>query len=47
MEGRARHITPESLLQPSDMAVVVLNALGLPRTAEVKDIGIRPLHKTP
>jgi NADP-dependent 3-hydroxy acid dehydrogenase YdfG len=44
-EGKAYH--PESLLQPSDMAVVVLNALGLPRMAEVKDIGIRPLHKPP
>lgn len=34
---------PESLLQPEDVASVVLNALCLPRTAEVTDIHIRPM----
>jgi NADP-dependent 3-hydroxy acid dehydrogenase YdfG len=42
-KGRAYH--PEYLLQPSDVAAVVLNALCLPRTAEVTDISIRPLRK--
>lgn len=36
---------PECLLQPQDVASVVLNALSLPRTAEVTDITIRPLTK--
>ena len=34
------------LLQPEDIAKVVLNALTLPRTAEVTDIHIRPLVKS-
>ncbi|WP_206732750.1 SDR family NAD(P)-dependent oxidoreductase [Bradyrhizobium zhanjiangense] len=37
---------PELLLQPSDVASVVMNALLLPRTAEVTDIHIRPMTKT-
>jgi len=36
---------PERLVQPEDVASVVLNALSLPRTAEVTDISIRPLLK--
>jgi NADP-dependent 3-hydroxy acid dehydrogenase YdfG len=36
---------PERLLQPQDVAAVVINALTLPRTAEVTDISIRPLMK--
>ena len=36
---------PERLLQPDDIASVVLNALSLPRTAEVTEIKIRPLIK--
>lgn len=36
---------PERLLQPEDVASVVLHALGLPRTAEVTDISIRPMLK--
>jgi NADP-dependent 3-hydroxy acid dehydrogenase YdfG len=34
---------PERLMQPADVASVVLNALKLPRTAEVTDIHIRPM----
>lgn len=34
---------PELLIQPDDVATVVLNTLSLPRTAEVTDIHIRPL----
>lgn len=37
---------PEVLLQPEDIASVVLNALLLPRSAEVTDISIRPLAKS-
>ena len=37
---------PELLLQPEDIASVVVNALSLPRTAEVTDISIRPMIKT-
>jgi NADP-dependent 3-hydroxy acid dehydrogenase YdfG len=37
---------PELLLQPADVASVVLNALILPSTAEVTDISIRPLSKS-
>lgn len=44
MEGRTYH--PERLLQPEDVATVVINALSLPRTAEVTDIHIRPLIKS-
>ncbi|MBD2540127.1 SDR family oxidoreductase [Coleofasciculus sp. FACHB-SPT36] len=43
MEGR--EYQPDRLLQPEDVAAVVLNALSLPRTAEVTDINIRPLRK--
>jgi NADP-dependent 3-hydroxy acid dehydrogenase YdfG len=42
-EGKAYH--PEYLVQPSDVGTMVLNALCLPRTAEVTDISIRPLRK--
>lgn len=43
MEGRAYH--PEQLLQPVDVADMVLQALRLPRTAEVTELHIRPLRK--
>jgi NADP-dependent 3-hydroxy acid dehydrogenase YdfG len=36
---------PERLMQPEDVAGVVINALCLPRTAEVTDIHIRPFVK--
>ena len=35
----------DKLLQPEDVASVVLYALSLPRTAEVTDISIRPMNK--
>ena len=44
MEGRAYH--PELLLQPEDIAAMVINILTLPRTAEVTEISIRPLIKS-
>jgi NADP-dependent 3-hydroxy acid dehydrogenase YdfG len=43
LEGREYH--PEALLQPDDVAAVVLQALFLPPTAEVTDISIRPMRK--
>jgi NADP-dependent 3-hydroxy acid dehydrogenase YdfG len=43
-EGRRYH--PENLLQPDDVASVVVQALALPRTAEVTDISLRPFKKT-
>jgi NADP-dependent 3-hydroxy acid dehydrogenase YdfG len=43
LEGKVYH--PERLLQPEDVAMVVLNALSVPRSAEVTDISIRPLRK--
>ncbi len=43
-EGKAYR--PEMLLQPHDVAEVVINALCLPRSAEVTDIHVRPLQKS-
>jgi NAD(P)-dependent dehydrogenase (short-subunit alcohol dehydrogenase family) len=43
---RSEEYRPELLLQPEDVASVVVNALALPRTAEVTDISIRPLRKS-
>ena len=37
---------PELLLQAEDIAQIVLNALLLPRTAEVTNVEIRPLIKS-
>jgi NADP-dependent 3-hydroxy acid dehydrogenase YdfG len=35
---------PERLLQPADVAAAVVNALCLPRTAEVTDLNVRPMQ---
>ena len=43
-EGRAYH--PEALLQPEDVASVVVHSLALPPTAEVTDISLRPMQKS-
>lgn len=43
-EGRVYR--PEALLQPEDVASIVTHCLGLPRTAEVTDIHIRPMVRT-
>lgn len=42
-EGRPHR--PERLLQPEDVAAVIVHALCLPRTAEVTEINIRPMMK--
>jgi NADP-dependent 3-hydroxy acid dehydrogenase YdfG len=43
-EGRA--YTPDRLLQPEDVATMVVAALKLPRTAEVTNLVIRPMLKS-
>ena len=43
-EGRV--YAPETLLQPDDVASVVVQALLLPSTAEVTDISLRPMQKS-
>jgi NADP-dependent 3-hydroxy acid dehydrogenase YdfG len=42
----ARPYRAELLLQPADIASVVLNALTLPWTAEVTNLSIRPMQKS-
>ena len=44
VEGRT--YAPELLMQPDDVAQMVVAALGLPRTAEVTEIRMRPLVKS-
>jgi NADP-dependent 3-hydroxy acid dehydrogenase YdfG len=41
-----RPYAPERLMQPSDVAAIVLAAIRLPRTAEVTEIAIRPMLKS-
>ena len=41
-----RPYKPELLLQPEDLATMIVTALTLPRTAEVTDIHIRPMLKS-
>ncbi len=41
-----RPYRPELLLQPEDIAAMVIAALSLPATAEVTDINIRPMAKS-
>ena len=43
-EGRVYR--PEMLLQPEDVASIVVQALMLPPTAEVTDISVRPMQKS-
>jgi NADP-dependent 3-hydroxy acid dehydrogenase YdfG len=44
-EAEGRAYPPERLMQPEDVAAVVLTALTLPRTAEVTDLRVRPMLK--
>jgi NADP-dependent 3-hydroxy acid dehydrogenase YdfG len=37
---------PELLIQPEDVATIVLHALNMPRSAEVTEIALRPLYKS-
>jgi len=43
--GEGRPYRPERLLQPEDVARIVVTAICLPRSAELTDIDIRPNHK--
>ena len=42
-EGKPYH--PDRLLQPEDVAAIVVASIALPRTAEVTEISIRPMTK--
>jgi len=42
-----RAFDPENLIQPQDIAEIVVKSLELPATAEVTDIHIRPFRKPP
>jgi NADP-dependent 3-hydroxy acid dehydrogenase YdfG len=44
--AEGRPYPPERLIQPADVAELVLFLLRLPRTAEVTDIVLRPMQKT-
>ena len=43
--GPVRPYVAADLLQPDDVAAVVVQALSLPRTAEVTDLHVRPFVK--
>ena len=45
-QHEGRQYRPELLLQPSDVATAVTSALGLPRTAELTELHIRPAIKS-
>jgi NADP-dependent 3-hydroxy acid dehydrogenase YdfG len=45
-EKEGRPYRAELLMQPEDIAAMVIHALALPRTAEVTDISMRPLMKS-
>ena len=45
-EQQAKPYEPRLLIQPEDVAAMVVSALNLPRTAEVTDIHMRPLLKS-
>jgi short-subunit dehydrogenase len=40
-----RHYAPERLMQPEDVAAVVIAALALPRTAEMTSVSVRSMQK--
>ena len=42
--AEGRPYVPGSLMQPDDVATVIMNTLALPRTAEVTDVHIRPMR---
>jgi NADP-dependent 3-hydroxy acid dehydrogenase YdfG len=44
-QHEGRPYAPATLLQPDDVASMIIAALELPRTAEVTDLHIRPMHK--
>jgi NADP-dependent 3-hydroxy acid dehydrogenase YdfG len=44
-EANALPYQPERLLQPDDVASIVVNSLCLPETAEITDIHVRPMRR--
>jgi NADP-dependent 3-hydroxy acid dehydrogenase YdfG len=44
--GEQKTYAPERLMQPSDVAEVVMAALRLPRSAEMTDVAVRPMLKS-
>ena len=45
-ELEGREYRPESLVQPEDVASVVIHALSMPRTVEITEISMRPRIKS-
>jgi short-subunit dehydrogenase len=45
--SEGRQYVPENLLQPADVAEIIVSAIALPDTAEVTEIMIRPAKKYP
>jgi short-subunit dehydrogenase len=45
-QAEGRSYIPENLLQPEDVAALLVALLRLPRTAEVTDVRIRPAIKS-
>ena len=45
LQQEGKTYAPEKLLQPEDIAAMVIHSLMLPTTAEVTDISIRPMKK--
>jgi NADP-dependent 3-hydroxy acid dehydrogenase YdfG len=45
-EAEGKKYSPELLMQPADVARIIVDALKVDRTAEVTDISIRPMRKT-
>ena len=43
--AEGRRYVPERMLQPDDVAEVVAHAVSLPRTAELTEIHLRPMHR--
>jgi NADP-dependent 3-hydroxy acid dehydrogenase YdfG len=44
--AEGKRYRPEALLQPEDVAAMIVHALSLPRTAEVTEIHMRPMLKS-
>ena len=45
-QQQGRSYDPKRVIQPEDVAAMTIAVLGLPRTAEVTDVMIRPMAKT-
>jgi NADP-dependent 3-hydroxy acid dehydrogenase YdfG len=45
-QAEGKTYSPELLMQPADVARIIVDALKVNRTAEVTDISIRPMRKT-